>query len=70
MIVYTRKFSGSYSNKLEQGFFEFFSGYNVINRWVKNTVVSFESNNELPNNSASVKNNSFFSRTVENKVRS
>ena len=53
MIGYARIFSGSCSNKLEEGLFESFSGWNVINQYVKN--------NELPNSSISVKEDSFIS---------
>ena len=41
MIAYAKIFSGSYSNKFEQGFFKSFTGQNAINECVKNKGVFF-----------------------------
>ena len=65
MIAYARIFSGSYSNKLQQRFFRSFTGSNLINGCVKNKGVFFESNNELPNSSVSVKKDSFVSINLQ-----
>ena len=42
MIASARVFSGSYQNLSKEGFFESFSGYNVINGCIKNKGVFFQ----------------------------
>ena len=66
MIAYARIFTGSCSNKLEQGFFEFFSVLNIINGCVKTKAVFFlEWNKEFQNSRVSAKKDSFVSINLQ-----
>ena len=67
MIAFARVFSDTYYNLLKEGFFESFSKSNVINECIRNKGDFFQSNNELPNSSVSIKEDSFVSINLQSK---